>query len=130
MLVVVAVAAMGLGVLGRELPIVRIGMACLALLRSPLESRGVFRRCLVTFAASDGAVRSHQREFRLAVVKSADVRPGLGIVACLTAERCAVRPFARHPVVELSLVRILVAGSARPVFKLEWQNLVRAAAGA
>jgi hypothetical protein len=34
----VAVSAMGLRVLGRELPVVRVPVACLALLRSALES--------------------------------------------------------------------------------------------
>ena len=123
----VAVPAMGFGVLGRKLPVVRVLVAGFALLRCSLESRRIFRRGLVTIAANDGAVRSKQGEFRFAVVKPVDVRPGLGIVASLAAERHSVCPFPCHAVVELALVRILVAGGASPVFKFERKNLVGAA---
>jgi hypothetical protein len=72
-------------------------------------------------------MRAQQREFRFAVVKSVDVRPGLRVVASLTSERRPIRPFPRHAIVELSLVRVLMASGAGPVFKFEWQNLVGAA---
>ena len=49
-------------------------------------------------------------------------------MAGLAAKRCAVRAFARHAVVELPLMGILVAGIASPVFKLERENFVGAAA--
>lgn len=54
----VAVAAMGLGILRRELPVVRVTVACLALLGSTFESRCVFRRGFVTFCAEHCAVRT------------------------------------------------------------------------
>ena len=120
----VAVAAVGLRVLGRELPVVRILVTGLTLLRSALESRGVFRRGFMAIAANDRAMRAQQGEFRFAVVKSVDVRPGLGIVARLAAERRTIRPFPRHAVVEFSLVRVLVAGGAGAVFKFEGKNFV------
>jgi len=50
---------MGLGVLGRELPVVRIGVARFALLWSALESRCVFGGGLVTFATNNGTMRAH-----------------------------------------------------------------------
>src|ERR1700757_2152983 len=72
-------------------------------------------------------MRAQQREFRFAVVKSVYIRPGLRVVASLTSERRPIRPFPRHAIVELSLVRVLMASGAGPVFKFEWQNLVGAA---
>ena len=54
----VAVAAMGLGILGRELPVVRVLVAGLTLLRGALESRRIFRRGFMTISANDGAMRA------------------------------------------------------------------------
>jgi len=53
---VVAIAAMGFGVLDHELAVVRVLMAGLALLRCSLESRSVFRCGLMAIAANDRAV--------------------------------------------------------------------------
>jgi len=124
---VVAVAAVGPGILGHELPVVRVVVASFALLRGALESRGIIRRRLVTIAANDGAMRAQQWKLRSTVVKSIDVRPGFGRVASLAAEWGAVRPFSRHAVVEFSLVGILVACRACPIFESERQNFVIAA---
>ena len=118
---------MGLGILGRELPVVRVLVAGLTLRRSAFESRRIFRRGFMTVSANDSAMRAQQREFRFTVIKSVDVPPRLGIVASLAAERRAVRAFSRHAVVELALVRILVAGGTSPVLEFEWQNFVGAA---
>ena len=52
----VTIATMRLGVLGCELPVVRVLVACLALLRRAPKSRGVFRRGFMTIGANDGAV--------------------------------------------------------------------------
>ena len=63
------------------------------------------------------------------MVEPVDVRPGLGIVASLAAERSAIGAFSRHAVVEFALVRVLVAGGASAVFKFEGQDRVAAASG-
>jgi len=123
----VAVAAMRLRILGRELPVVRVLVASLALLRGALESRRIFFRGLVTIAANHGAMRAQQGEFRFAVVKSVDVRPGLRVVASLTSKRRPIGTFLCHPIIEFSSVWIFVAGRAGPVFKSKRQNLVGAA---
>src|SRR5579883_3154727 len=68
---------------------------------------------------------AQQRELCLRVVKTIDIRPTFHRVAGLAAKWRPVGPFPRHPVVELALVRILVARGAGAVLKLEGKNLVR-----
>jgi len=118
---------MSLRVLGGKLPVVRVFVARLALLRSAFETRCVFRCGLVTVPADNCAVSSQQGEFRSAVIEPVDVRPRLGIVASLAPEWSSIGALPRHAVIEFALVRILVACGACPVFKFKGKNLVGAA---
>lgn len=125
---IVAVRAMGLPVLRHKLSFVEIDVARLALLRRALESRLIRRRRLVTISARHGAMRAHQRELRLRMVKPVDIRPRPRVVASLAAKRRPVSSSPCHPVVKLPFVRILVAGRARAILEVERQNLVRSPA--
>jgi len=71
-------------------------------------------------------MRAEQRVFRFRMVETVYVSPGLQIMASLAAEGCTVSPLARHLLIELALMRVLVAGGAAPVFEMEGQNFVRA----
>src|SRR5277367_5532968 len=71
-------------------------------------------------------MRADQREFRLGVVKTADVNPRARAVASLAAKRRAVGALLCHAVVEFSLMRVHVAGRAGAVREVERQNLVGA----
>ena len=122
-----AVRASGHAILGRKLASVRIGMAGIAILSSSLELNLVrARKSLVTFAAGDNAMRSHQIEFRLGVVEPMNINPGAHVVAGFASQGRSVRPACGHPIVELSFVRIGVACRAGAVFKMERQNFVLA----
>lgn len=59
------------------------------------------------------------------MVETVHIRPRSGVVAGFTAERGSIRPASRHPVAKLPMMRILVAGRARFVCKMERQDLVR-----
>src|SRR5208337_5523356 len=80
-LCVMAVRTVCLIVLGQELAIVSILVACLALLRRPLEPRFVSRRGLMTLSARHRAVGSQQRELCFRMVEPVDVSPGLHVMA-------------------------------------------------
>jgi hypothetical protein len=71
-------------------------------------------------------MRTEQRVFRFRMVETVYVPPGFHIMASLAAEGCTVSALAGHLLIELALVRVLVAGGAAPVFEMEGQNFVRA----
>ena len=127
---IVAIAAMGLAVLGNELRIVGVVVTSLTLLRSAFEARFVTASGLVAIAADDGAMSTHKREFGFGVIETVNVGPGFYIVAGLTTEGCAVGALASHAIVEFALVWILVTGRAGAVFVMEWKNFIGAACGA
>ena len=74
-------------------------------------------------------MRPQERKLCSGVVEPIDVRPGLCRVARFASEGRPIRSFVRHALVELALVRVLVASRARAVLKMERQDLVRAPAG-
>ena len=84
----------------------------------------------MTIAALDGAVRAEQREFRFRVVKTVDVRPGPHVMAGFAAEGRAVGAALRHAVLELAVMRIVVACRTGQVLEMEGQDFVGAACGA
>lgn len=106
----------------RELPVVDILMALLALLRRLLEVHidelGFQVRRLVAIDAGDRAMRAGQWKRRRAVIKAVQLFPGLGRVAGLAAHRLAILADLGHALLELSMMHVLMAGRARQVFEL------------
>ena len=82
----------------------------------------------MAIAARHGTVSAYQRELCFGMIEAVDVCPGLYVVAGLAAEGRAIGAFAGHAVVELALVRILMASRACAVFKMEGKDFVDAAA--
>ena len=115
----------GMAVYDDKLRFVRVYVTRLALLWCPLKPRLVCRRCFVALTARHRTVRSQQRKFRLRMVESIDIYPRFRVVARLASKGYSIRPFARHLLIKLALMRILVATGARPVFEVERHNLVR-----
>ena len=110
-----------------ELAPVRLLVAGFTLLRRPFELNLMFpRQRLVALPASQRAVRTQQGELRLRMVKTVYVRPRSRVMAGLASEDRAVGPAFRHPLAELSVMRVLVACRATGVRKVEGQNLVGA----
>lgn len=100
-------------------------MALLASRRCSLELNFVStRRRLVAAIARHGPMGPEQWELCLAVVKTPDFYPRLGVVACFAPKGSPIRPAARHAVAEFSVVRIGMAGRATAIFKMEGQNFV------
>lgn len=64
------------------------------------------------------------------MIEAVDVHPGFYAVTGFAAERSTVGTSASHTIVELALVRILVASGAGAVFEMERKNSVGAPAGA
>jgi hypothetical protein len=60
------------------------------------------------------------------MIEDFHIDPGLRIMASRTAHRLSAGAYFRHAGLELSLVRILVASSTTPVFKIERQYFIRA----
>lgn len=84
------------------------------------------RNRLVTLAAAYRPVYPEQRKIRLGMVEAVHFGPGTRIVTGLTPECGSIRSAARHPVPEFTVMRILMAGRAGFVRKMEGQDLVRA----
>ena len=124
---VVAIRARGLPGL-RELARVRVFVTILTNLRRAFELH-FFRACgnLVTIAALHRTMRAKQRELCFRVVKTFYVRPRPRVMTSLAAERRAIGSPLGHPVVELAVMDILVAASARHVFEDKRQDFVRSA---
>ena len=105
-----------------ELPAVDIFVALFALLRCLLEVHvghlGLEVRRLVAVDASDRAVSAHQREGRGAVIEAIQFAPGLGVVAGLASGGLAVGGDFDHAIVELAVVRILVAAFAGEILEV------------
>jgi len=66
----------------------------------------------VAIRAGGGAMRSNERKICLGMIESRQLVPRLGRVAGFAARRLTVRSRAAHPLLELSFVRIGVAGRA------------------
>jgi len=81
----------------------------------------------VAIGATDGAVGAEQWKFRLGVIEAVDVGPGSDGVARFASEGRAIGAFARHLLVEFTVVRILVARGAGAVVELKGKNFVGAA---
>jgi len=64
------------------------------------------------------------------MVKTADINPRFGVVAGLAAERRSIGALLRHAILELSLVRIHVTGSAGTFIEVERENFVGSSAEA
>jgi len=69
---------------------------------------------------------AEQRKFRLRVIEAVDVVPGFGAVAGFAAEGGSVGALAGHFLIELTLMRILVASGAVAVLKAERKDFVSA----
>ena len=111
-----------------KLACVRIFVTILTNLRRTLELYLLRRhRHFVTIAAFDSPVRAEEREFGFGMVEAVDVCPGPHMVASFAAQRRAVGAALRHAVLELVVMRILVAGCTASVFEMEGQNLIRSA---
>ena len=114
-----------------KLACVGIFVTILTNLRSALELHFLrSHRHFMTIAALDGAVRAEQREFRFRVVEAVDVRPGSHVMAGFAAEGRAVGAALRHAVLELAVMRIVVACRTGQVLEMEGQDFVGAACGA
>jgi len=125
-LIQVAVSALRDSVLRGKLGAMCIRVAGLTIFRCSLELNFVgTREGLVTFAASDAAMRPEQRKFCFRMIEAANVDPGLGAVARFAAQRGSVGTLLRHAILEFALMGIHVAGCARAVRKMKRQNLVR-----
>lgn len=112
-----------------ELAAVDVFMALLAFLRGLLEVHvGHFCfevRWLVAVDTSDRPVRTHQREGRRAVVEAIQFAPGFGVVAGLASGGLAVGRDFDHAILELTVVRILVAGLAGEILEVIWDLRLR-----
>ncbi len=71
---------------------------------------------------------ANKRELGPGMIEAIHVCPGAHAVAGFAAEGRAIGAFASHAIVELTFVRIFVAGNTVAVFKMERKNLVGAAA--
>lgn len=127
---IVAIRASGLRGL-RKLACMRIFVTILANLRSALELHFLrSHRHFMAITALDGPVRALQRKFRFRVVKTVDVRPRPHVMTGFAAQRRAVRAALRHAVLELAVMRIVVACRTGQVLEMEGQDFVGAACGA
>ena len=70
-------------------------------------------RRLVAINTGHRPVRALQREASLVMIEALQVPPSLGRVTGLTPHRLAVGSHLHHAFLELALVRILVAATAR-----------------
>jgi hypothetical protein len=74
-------------------------------------------------------MRPEERELCLRMVEAVHLRPRLYVVASLATERRSVCAPPRHSVFEFALMRIEMTRRAALIFKMEGQDLVRAASG-
>ena len=106
----------------RELTAMDVFVALLALFRRFLEVHvdelGFHVGRLVAIDAGDRAMRAGQRKRGSAVVKTVQFFPGLGRVAGLAAHRLSVLPGLGHPLLELPVMHVFMAGRTRQVFKV------------
>lgn len=110
-----------------ELRSVRILVTRFALLRCSFELNVVFAgQRLVALAAGDRPVCSEQGEFCFGVVEACHIDPRARVMAGFAAERGPIRPAPGHAVAKFSVVRVLMAGSARPIGKVKGQDFVLA----
>jgi hypothetical protein len=70
------------------------------------------------------SVHPRERELCFCVVEAIDINPRSRAVTGFTAKWRAIRPLTDHPVIELAVMGILMAGRAGLVGKPERQNLV------
>jgi len=122
---IVTIGAMRFPVASQELPVVRVGVAPLALLRSPLVARLRCRCRFMALPTGHRAVRPLQGKVRLGVVEFADLRPAFNRVTDFTSQRGAVPPLSCHAIVELPVVGILVARRTAAILETERQDMVR-----
>ena len=80
-------------------------------------------------AALHYAVCPQQGKLGLGVVKAVHVRPGPHVVTSLATKRRPIRATLAHPVVELAMVRIVMAGRAGHVWEAEGKDLVFSSRG-
>jgi hypothetical protein len=121
----VTVSADCFPLLRNKLSPMRINVACLTRVRCTLEL--IPRRAglqLVARSARNRAMSSQQRKRRLRMVESFHSRPRTRDVARLASEDGPVDSPPIHPLLELSMVRIHMAGRAGPVFNMKWHDFV------
>jgi len=105
---------------GSELAAMHVPMALFAALRCPFELNFLpTLHWFVTPIASYGAMDSEQGELSLAMVKTLNLYPRIGVVACLTAKDGATRAAAGHALAEFSVVWVGMAGGATSIGKME-----------
>jgi len=76
------------------------------------------RRWAVAINASHPSVNPEQWKRGLRVVEPGEFLPRFGGVTGFAARHCPIGTLRLHPLAELALVRIHVAGRARPILKL------------
>lgn len=84
----------------------------------------------MTLSARHGAVSAAQGKDCLGVIKPVDLYPGPNRMTCFATKRSSVCAAARHAIIELTFVRVMVTSRAGAIFKFEGENLIRAAPGA
>jgi hypothetical protein len=70
---------------------------------------------------------SDKREACFGMIETLDVSPGSSAMARLAPKWCSVGAPAFHPVFELPVMGILMAGGTISIFKVKWKDLVSAA---
>ncbi len=111
-----------------ELASVNVGMAVLALGRRlgevGLDELGAEVRRLVAVDAGHRLMRAREDESRPVVIEAGDVLPVLGCVAGFAANGRTIAAQRLHALGELVVVRILMAGGAGIVLKVEDRSRV------
>jgi hypothetical protein len=75
-------------------------------------------------SAADGAMDTPKRERGAGVIEAVNVGPGPGAMASLTAELGIIRPSSLHPIFELAVMWVEMAGGAGTIYKPKRQNFV------
>lgn len=115
----------------RKLACVGIFVTILTNMRSALELHFLGSdRHFMAITALDGAVGAEQREFRFRMVEAVDVSPGPYVMAGFAAQGRAVRAALRHALLELAVMRIVVACRTAQILEMEGQDFIGAARSA
>ena len=123
---VVAIGAVGLGILGDKLAVVNVIVASLTLLWCALESRFVSGGGFVAVAADHRSMRADKWEISFGMIEAVDVRPGLDVMASFATKGSPIGALACHAIVEFPFVRIFVTGGAIPIFEMVRNDFVAA----
>ena len=120
----VTIRAARLAVLG-ELPRVNVGMTLLAIFRRALERDFANPgSSLMAGTAGHGTVGANQWKIGFRVIEAFCVDPRLHAMASLATHGRAVGSAQRHLSIELTVMRIGVAGDTTSILEIEWQCLI------